>query len=185
MKSVYLLTGLPGSGKTSLIKQAITGMGGKAGGFYTEEIRSQGARQGFRLVTLDGDTATLAHIKIHSPHRVSKYGVDVSRLEELGVSALHRAALYCELVVVDEIGKMELLSGSFRETVLAIIDSGKRVLGTIMLTPHPWVNAIKLKPQVNITEVTRANRDRALAELSHWLNYGKETKTDAAVTGNG
>jgi nucleoside-triphosphatase len=51
MKQVYLLTGKPGTGKTSLIKQAVAGMGSKAGGFYTEEIRSEGVRLGFRLVT--------------------------------------------------------------------------------------------------------------------------------------
>ena len=50
MQRVYLLTGRPGTGKTSIIKQAVAGMKGKAGGFYTEEIRSQGVRQGFRLI---------------------------------------------------------------------------------------------------------------------------------------
>jgi len=78
MERVYLLTGRPGTGKTSLIKEAASAAGGKAGGFYTEEIRSGGSRQGFRLITLDGDEAVLAHINIPSPHRVSRYGVDVS-----------------------------------------------------------------------------------------------------------
>jgi nucleoside-triphosphatase len=73
MKQVYLLTGKPGTGKTSLIKQAIAGMQGKAGGFYTEEIRSGGVRQGFRLVTLDVEEAILAHLDIRSQHRVGKY----------------------------------------------------------------------------------------------------------------
>jgi len=72
MRQVYLLTGRPGAGKTSLIKQAVAGMRGKAGGFYTEEIRSEGVRLGFRLVTLDGQSAILAHINIHSPYRLSK-----------------------------------------------------------------------------------------------------------------
>ncbi len=169
MKQVYLLTGKPGTGKTSLIKQAITGMKGKAGGFYTEEIRSQGVRQGFRLVTLDGDTAILAHIGIHSPYRVSRYGVDIDSLDQVGVSALRRAAQHCDLVVVDEIGKMELFSTSFREAVSQIIDSGKRLLGTIMLVPNPWADAIKLKPQVNLVEVTRANHPKILEELHQWL----------------
>jgi nucleoside-triphosphatase len=173
MKPVYLLTGRPGSGKTSLIKQAIAGMKGKAGGFYTEEIRSKGARQGFRLVTLDGDTAILAHIDIRSPHRVSRYGVDIDSLDRLGVSALQRAAQQCGLVVIDEIGKMELFSERFKGAALQIINSGKRVLGTIMLAPNPWADAIKLKPQVNLVEVTRANHDQVLAELSRWLNAGK------------
>ena len=169
MKQVYLLTGKPGTGKTSLIKQAIAGLEGKAGGFYTEEIRSQGVRQGFRLVTLDGRNATLAHIDIQSPYRVSKYGVDINSLDEVGVSALQRAAQQCDLVVIDEIGKMELFSVKFRKTVLQVFDSGKRVLGTIMLSPNPWADAIKRKPQVNLITVTRANYHQVLEELLHWL----------------
>ncbi len=172
MKQVYLLTGRPGTGKTSLVKQAVAGVGGKAGGFYTEEIRGCGVREGFRLVTLDGQDVILAHINIHSPYRVSRYGVDVGNLERVGVSALLRAARQCDLVVVDEIGKMELFSPSFREAILQIIGSGKRVLGTIMLSPDPWVEAIKRQPQVNLVEVTRANRWEVLAGLLGWLESG-------------
>ncbi|MFC2017325.1 nucleoside-triphosphatase [Chloroflexota bacterium] len=170
MKQVYLLTGKPGAGKTSLIKQAVAEMKGKAGGFYTEEIRTQGVRQGFRLVTLDGQDAILAHVNIRRPYRVSRYGVDIDSLERVGVVALHRAARECDLVVVDEIGKMELFSASFREAILQIIDSGQRVLGAIMLSPNPWVDAIKRKPQVNLVTVTRANHREVLGELLHWLN---------------
>jgi len=169
MKQVYLLTGQPGTGKTSLIKQVSTGMGSRVGGFYTEEIRVRGVRHGFRLVTLDGQEAVLAHINIHGAHRVSKYGVDIDSLEEVGVAALHRAAQNCDLVVVDEIGKMELFSESFKETVIQLIDGGQRVLGTIMLKPHPWADAIKRKPQVNLVTVTRDNHPQVLVELKRWL----------------
>lgn len=169
MKRVYLLTGKPGTGKTSLIKQAIAGLKDKAGGFYTEEIRSQGARQGFRLVTLDGYSATLAHVDIHSPYRVSKYGVDINSLDEVGVSALQRAAQQYDLVVIDEIGKMELFSVEFRNSVSEIIDSGKKVLGTIMFHPNPWADAIKRNPQVNLITVTRDNHHQVLEELLRWL----------------
>jgi len=169
MKQVYLLTGRPGTGKTSLIKQAVAGIKGKAGGFYTEEIRSQGVRQGFRLVTLDGQSAMLAHINIHSPYRVSKYGVDTDSLDRAGVSSLRQAAEECDLVVIDEIGKMELFSANFRETVSQIINSGKRILGTIMLHPNPWADEIKRRSQVNLITVTRDNHQQVLAELLHWL----------------
>ena len=169
MKQVYLLTGRPGTGKTSLIKQAIAEAGSRAGGFYTEEIRVQGVRQGFRLVTLDGQSTILARVDIRSPYRVSKYGVDVEGLERVGVSSLQRATRQCDLVVIDEIGKMELFSANFREAVLQAIDSGKRVLGTIMLSPNPWADAIKLKPQVNLITVTRANHPQILSELQQWL----------------
>ena len=176
MKQVYLLTGRPGTGKTSIIKQVVAGMKGKAGGFYTEEIRSRGVRQGFRLVTLDGHSAVLAHIDINTPYRVSKYGVDIDSLDKVGVSALNQAAEECDLVVVDEIGKMELFSANFRQAISQIIDSGKRVLGTIMLSPNPWADAIKRRPQVNLVEVTRYNHHQVMEDLRSWLHITEEDK---------
>ena len=176
MKQVYLLTGRPGTGKTSLIKQVITQVKGKAGGFYTEEIRSQGVRQGFRLVTLDGEEVILAHVNIHSPYRVSKYGVDINSLEQVGVPALRKAAQQCDLVVIDEIGKMELFSSHFREAVSQMVDSGVRILGTVMLNPNPWADAIKRKPQVNLITVTRDNYHQVLAGLLHWLKAVESLK---------
>ncbi len=169
MKPVQLLTGRPGSGKTSLIKQALAETKLKAGGFYTEEIRQQGIREGFRLVTLNGQETILSHTGIRSPHRVGKYGVDIDSFDRTGVAELHRAIEQCELVVIDEIGKMELFSTSFREAVNRIINSGQRVLGSIMLAPHPWADAIKCMPQVNLLTVSRANCQTTLEYLLMWL----------------
>ena len=169
MKPVYLLTGKPGTGKTSLITQAVAGLKDRAGGFYTEEIRNRGTRLGFRLVTLDGQEAVLAHVDCDKRFRVGKYGVDAKALDRVGVSALRKAAELCDLVVVDEIGKMELFSTEFREAVLAVLHGGKKVLGTIMLSPHPWTDAIKRQPQVNLVTVTRAGYQQVLDDLRDWL----------------
>jgi nucleoside-triphosphatase len=179
MKSAYLLTGMPGTGKTTLIKEAISGLGDKAGGFFTEEIRVgsicsggisvSGIRRGFRLVTLDGRISPLAGIDIRSPYRVSKYGVDIRGLEEVGVTALQKASQECEIIVIDEIGKMELFSAKFKSTVLEIIESGRKVLGTIMLKPDPWADNLKQKPQVQLITVTRHNHQEVLDSLRKWL----------------
>ncbi len=149
----------------------------KAGGFYTEEIRNRGVRQGFKLVTLEGQSAILAHVNIHSPYRVSKYGVDIDILDRVGVSALHQAARQCDLVVVDEIGKMELFSADFRKAILQIIGSGKNVLGTIMLNTNRWADAIKRRPEVDLVPVTGANYQRVLAELLEWLKALNKDKS--------
>lgn len=169
MKQAYLLTGSPGTGKTSLIKQALSGLKLKTGGFYTEEIRIGGVRYGFRLITLDGKQGILAHVEHKSPYRVGKYGVDINELERVGVAALKRATEESELIVIDEIGKMELLSANFREVVLKIIEGGKRVLGTIMLNPNPWADSLKEHPQVKLVTVTRTNHYEVLQGLRGWL----------------
>jgi nucleoside-triphosphatase len=169
LKQVYLLTGRPGTGKTSLIKQVASHMKGQAGGFYTEEIRSRGVREGFKLITLDGEETILAQIDIHSPYRVSKYGVDVDALDRVGVPALRKAVLQSNLVIIDEIGKMELFSDYFRKTVLWMIKSGKKVLGTILLNPDPWTDSIKRQPQVNLINLTRDNYRQVQEELFRWL----------------
>ena len=164
-----LLTGKPGTGKTSLIREAVARAEVRAGGFYTEEMRRGGIRQGFRLVTLDGREAVLAHVGFSSPYQVSKYKVDVDSLNRVGVSALRQALIECDLIVIDEIGKMELLSPQFREVVRRAIDGDKRVLGTIMLNPNPFCDAVKANPKVRVLTVTRDSREQALAEILEWL----------------
>jgi len=171
MANVYLLTGSPGTGKTTVIRQAIARSKAKAGGFYTEEIRSGGTRQGFRIVTLDGQDAILAHVDIdsHSRYRVSKYSVDIQNLDNVGVAAINQAIEESDLIVIDEIGKMELFSPRFIEAVLKAIDSGKKIVGTIMLSPHPFADDIKRHPKVKVVQLTRADHNEVLREILDWL----------------
>jgi Predicted nucleotide kinase len=174
MASALLLTGKPGTGKTALIKDALALLQAKrgnlkSGGFYTEEIRTSGVRQGFRIVTLDGQEAILAHINISSPYQVSKYKVDIDNLNKVGISALRQALEESDLVIIDEIGKMELLSPQFREAVSQVLGSGKKVLGTIMLASHPFADEIKHRPEVETLLVTRANRSEVLGAILNWL----------------
>lgn len=166
---VCLLTGGPGVGKTTVIKRALDRAGLSAGGFFTEEIRLRGVRQGFGIVTLDGKRATLSHVDVKSRYRVGKYGVDIEALEEVGVASLREAVRYRDMVVIDEIGKMELFSNSFREAVEEALNGDKRVLGTIMLAPHPWADEVKRCPGVVTITVTRSNRERVLEQVTRWI----------------
>jgi nucleoside-triphosphatase len=189
MGPALLLTGRPGVGKTTAIRSVVAQLGAGAGGFYTGEIREAGRRTGFRLVTLDGPTGILAGLNISSPYCVGRYGVHLSNLEELGVGSLWRAIRSSEVsvVVIDEIGKMELFSTAFREAVLAGLDSPKAVIGTITLARSPWVEALKARPDVTLLEVTAANRSACPGLILAWLqqSWGKghgtgETARDEA-----
>ncbi len=159
-----LVTGPPGSGKTTLIRTAVAELDVPAAGFYTEEIRSGGRREGFALVTLDGRRATLASVRIRSPHRVSRYGVDVQALESVGLPALEEAP-GATLLVIDEIGKMELLSPRFQAAVRRALGSGRPVLASIMLSRHPFADALKSRADVRLIQLTPEKRERALEEV--------------------
>jgi len=171
MGRTLLLTGRPGIGKTTVIKAVAEALGERAGGFYTEEIRGPGGRKGFRLVTLDGQEAVMAHVNLRGQGwpRVSRYGVDVEAVECVGVTALCRAMAGCEAVIVDEIGKMELFSGRFRDVVLQAVGGPRPVVATVMSKPNPWVDALKALPQVEVWEVTLENRGRMAERLIKWL----------------
>lgn len=169
VKRVFLLTGRPGTGKTSIIRHAVTTAGRSSGGFYTGEIRSGARRVGFRITTLDGQDALLAHVDFPGPYRVGKYGVSIDNLDRVGVAAVRDALRSCDLIIIDEIGKMELLSQQFQQAVLQALDSSKRVLGSLLGSPHPFADPIRGRPDVMLRTVTESNRSAVLAQVLRWL----------------
>ena len=172
MGHTLLLTGRPGIGKTTAIKALVETLSQQAGGFYTEEIRGPGGRKGFRLVTLDGRETVMAHVDLRGQKRpcVSRYGVDVGAIERVGVDALRRAMQAGQIVIVDEIGKMELFCGPFKDSVLQAIGGPCAVVATVMAKPNPWVDSLKVMPGVTTWEVTAKNRDQIPARVRRWLN---------------
>ncbi len=171
MGKTLLLTGHPGCGKTTVIRKVIDVLGERAGGFYTEEIFGPGGRKGFRLITLAGEEAVLSHKSLRGPRvpRVGRYGVDLKVLETVGVAALRAALQAGQIIVVDEIGKMELLSPAFREMVLQAILGPSPVLGTIIYKPHPHADLLKTLAQVTLWEVNRRTRDELPGKVLAWL----------------
>jgi nucleoside-triphosphatase len=171
MGRTLFLTGRPGVGKTTLIRTVAKALGERAGGFYTEEIRGPGGRQGFRLVTLDGQKAVMAHKNLRGPGcpRVGRYGVDVNAVEHVGVTAIRRAMQDERIVVIDEIGKMELFCGPFKDAVLQAVGGPRTVIATAMAKPNPWVDGLKAMPQVDMWQVTVENRDGMVQQAIKWL----------------
>lgn len=154
------ITGKPRTGKTTLIKRVIENLpSASSGGFYTEEISHLNVRQGFKIVTLDGKEGILARKGMPSSFRLGKYGINVKDLEEIGVKAIEEALLLKEIVVIDEIGKMELFSSLFREVVEKALDSSKRVIGVIQMSHHPFLNTIRNRRDVEIHQLDVHKRE--------------------------
>jgi nucleoside-triphosphatase len=166
MKQKILLTGRPGCGKTTLIQRVVNDLALRAGGFYTEEIRERGQRVGFKLITLDGKEALFADVKFKTSERLGKYGLDLAKLETVGVVAVREAVHAGRLVVIDEIGPMEIRSAPFRDAVNEAIDSDVPILATIVARSLPFTDAIKKRPDVTVVEVRPENRQRLLVEIS-------------------
>jgi len=172
----FLFTGEPGCGKTTLVRricEALSLQAKKTGGMISGEIRKKGQRIGFKLEDiLSGETGILAHVDQADGPRVGKYRVNLQDIERVGVAAIRRAILEADVVVVDEIGPMELNSKPFILAVELALASPKHFIGTIhKRASHYLVSAIKTNPAYQVIEVTPANRDRLLAEISEKFKH--------------
>jgi len=160
-----LITSMPGVGKTTLIKRVCDALADlHPVGFYTEEIRSGGIRQGFSMVGLDGTRGILAHVDCRSPHKIGKYGVDISAFEAF-LDTIDILAKANGIVIIDEIGKMECLSSKFTRLVLDLLETKNRFLATIAARGGGFISDIRQRSDVALFELTLRNRNNALAEI--------------------
>lgn len=165
-----LITGLPGIGKTTLIRELATRLVEfRPAGFYTEEIRNErGIREGFRLITLCGCQRILSHIRHPSPYRVGRYGVDVEGFECL-LEELDLRDSLAPLIIIDEIGKMECFSRRFVDTVQLFLGGPKTLVATIALNGEGFIQQVKQRPDCRLVTVTRENRDHLPDEIAREL----------------
>ena len=150
-------------------------MGYKAGGMISRESRESGVRMGFEIVDLQsGQKGWLAHVNQPTGPQVSKYRVNLNDLNTVGANSIVTAMANADIIVVDEIGPMELFSPAFKEAVTQAIKSNKPLLGTIHFKARdPLINTIKGREDAEIFEVTYENRahlhktiiDRAVQSL--------------------
>ncbi|MFQ6615205.1 MAG: NTPase [Fidelibacterota bacterium] len=159
------MTGRPGVGKTTLVEQVVKRLNVPVGGFYTREIRERGRRVGFSLSTWEGQTGTLSHVEVESPFRVGKYGVNIQVVNDIGVPAIDEAVASGNLIVIDELGRMELFSKKFQQVVLEALDSEVPLLGSIQERPHPFLDAIRNRPDVELIHITLENRHDLVREI--------------------
>lgn len=161
------VTGPPRSGKSTLAIEIVKETGFRFGGISTPEFKEGGERKGFMIKDLKtGRQGVLASKELRSPANVGSYGVNLADLDRIGSEALENACFDkdIDLIVIDEIGKMELFSKRFKEAVIACLQSNKRVLAVLH---RDYVKDFKQYGEVfNLTPENRAEiKKRLLASL--------------------
>ncbi|MBC7114790.1 MAG: NTPase [Archaeoglobi archaeon] len=164
-----LITGKPGCGKTTLISRIVEELrarGFRAGGICCPEIRERGRRVGFMIVDLmSGESRILSHISEKGP-KVGKYGVNVRNVDEMSRRAIERALNEADLIVIDEIAPMEVLSDVFRRYVLKALSSEKPLLAAVHeKSSRGFIGEIKGREDVLLFTLTADNRERLFSEI--------------------
>ncbi len=142
----------------------------RIGGFYTEHIMSGRMRKGFMIRTFDGQDRMLAAVGLKSPHQLGKYGVDLNALENVGVPALKLGLMSKDLIVIDEIGSMEMMSERFRMTLLECLTSATPILATIRVAAQPFADQVKKFADTQTILLTKSNYSAVKQQVRKWID---------------
>jgi nucleoside-triphosphatase len=158
------LSGLPGVGKTTTLIKTIEILeeeGYVVGGMITEELRENGKRTGFYVLDwMTKERKVFAHKDFESRHRVGRYGIDINALEDVGIKALQEAMEKADVIVIDEIGKMEVESKKFVQTVRDILEMDKHIIMTLhKKSRNSLLQEIRRRDDIRMLEVTPINRN--------------------------
>jgi nucleoside-triphosphatase len=160
-----LLTGVPGCGKTTVVRRVIERLRDlRLAGFYTQELRKAGKRVGFEAVGLGGTRDPLADVETASDLRVGRYGVDLAAFETLLNAELVSPPGQVDLYVLDEVGKMECFSELFVAATKRILEGPVPVLATVAAKGSGFIAQVRSRTDAELLTVTPANRD-ALPEM--------------------
>jgi nucleoside-triphosphatase len=170
------VTGAPGVGKTTLMQRIhdhYKNKGLRVSGIITREVREGDRRIGFKISDLSsGAEGWLARVGDGIGPRIGKYSVVSEDLERIGASALEKATEWPGgLVLVDEIGPMEMTSRPFRDALAKLLSHRGIVIATVKYGSHyPEVERASETAKGVSLEVSKGNRDEVMQRITSLVN---------------
>lgn len=173
MNRKILITGPPRCGKSTLISKLIEYYTIKKNytiyGFLTPEVKKSGNRIGFDIVDIfSGDRSQLARVgDFKTKFKLGKYSIFIDEFENYLETTLLLERKTVDLIIIDEIGKMELFSSKFHELIKKLFQSDIPIIATIgQKIQHPVKNYILKIPEVYLFELNRKNQDDIFQKIS-------------------
>jgi len=168
------ITGLPGSGKTQTllrIIQLLEEEGLKVGGMVTEPIIVKQRRVGFQITNwITKEHEVFAHEGLKSRVRSGRYGVNLLALEGIGTAALAQGREEADVIVIDEVGKMEVESEVFTKSVMDTLDAKKSIIMTLhKKSRNPLLQDIRRRDELRLLEVTPVNKNLLAFKIVHLI----------------
>lgn len=169
-----LITGLPKTGKSTLLENLVSGLPRKVG-FITREVVNDKGRIGFEIQTHPGNKTMLTSVNFLTPFKVSRYCVDIGNLESIipEISAFANE----DILYLDEIDQMELFSEKFKELVITYLNSPNTCVATVSkIYDDDFMRSIKRRNDVLLVEITEGNRDSEKNFLQQLLRKIEKAK---------
>ena len=185
LKHIFFVTGSPGIGKTTILlktAEALEKKGYKIGGMLSQEAREKEARVGFEIIDIETKRrGWLAHMRQSNGPQIGKYRVNLADLESIGALAIRNAVVNAQIIIIDEIGPMELHSSAFKEAVTEALSSGKPVIGVIHeRAQDSLIKSMRKRDDTQIIQVTRGNRERIHSLLIEKVNQLLKEKEESS-----